>query len=247
MSVITAVVRCKLCREERELRDSHVIPEFLYNALYDDEHKYYVVSTAHGKSARPLQKGLRERLLCGDCEKRFSRWETYAANVLYNRNRARCEKVDDTIVVEGLDYAQFKLFLLSLIWRAGISSLRVFEQTKLGPHEQRLRDMLFAADPGPVHRYGCLVFAVTLDGKPLDGTIYGPEPCSIGGHRCYRLLVRAFLFIYFISSHRPDAIAVSRFLREDGHLEIPVQRLQDVAFLDAMCREIVAATSPQRR
>jgi hypothetical protein len=103
--------------------------------------------------------------------------------------------------------------------------------------------MLFAGDPGPFEKYGCLVFAVTLDGQPLDGTIYGPQPCSIDAHRCYRLLVRAFLFIFFISSHRPNEVATSRFLRDDGHLEIPVQRLQDIAFLDAMCREIVAATS----
>jgi len=240
-------MQCKLCDQERELRDSHVIPEFLYTALYDEEHKYYVVSNVHGKSARPLRKGLRERLLCTECETRFSRWETYAANVLYNRNRARCEKVDGTIIVDGLDYAQFKLFLLSLIWRAGVSSLPVFAQTQLGPrHEQRLKEMLFTSDPGPFERYGCLVFAVTLDDKPLDGTIYGPQPCFVDNHRCYRLLVRAFLFIYFISSHRPDDVAVGRFLRDDGHLEIPVKRLQDIAFLDAMCREIVAATSAQR-
>jgi hypothetical protein len=236
-------MRCKLCQQERELRDSHAIPEFLYTALYDEEHKYYVVSNVNGKSARPLQKGLRERLHCADCETKFSRWETYAANVLYNKNRARSQKIDGTIVVDGLDYAQFKLFLLSLIWRAGVSSLQVFEQTQLGQHEERLRQMLFAADPGAFDRYGCLVFAVTIDGRPLDGTIYGPQPCSIDAHRCYRLLVRAFLFIYFISSHRPDDVTVSRFVREDGHLEIPVRRLQDMAFLDAMCREIVTASS----
>ena len=233
-------MHCHLCKEDRELRDSHVIPEFLYSALYDEEHKYYVVSNVHGKS-RPLRKGLRERLLCAECEIKLSRWETYAANVLYNRNRGTCRKVDGTIIVDGLDYAQFKLFLLSLIWRAGVSSLPVFAQTQLGPHAERLRQMLLAGDPGASDRYGCLVFAVTLDGKPLDGTIYGPQPCFVDTHRCYRLLVRAFLFIYFISSHRPDDIALSRFLREDGHLEIPIQRLQDVAFLDAMCREIIAA------
>lgn len=238
-------IRCKLCHEERELSDSHVIPEFLYSALYDEDHKYYVVSNVHGKSARALQKGLRERLLCAQCESKLSRWETYAANAVYNKNRARCEKIDDTIYVDGLDYAQFKLFLLSLIWRAGVSSLRVFQQTDLGPHEERLRQMLLAGDPGPFDRYGCLVFAITLEGKPMAGTIYGPQPCSVDGHRCYRLLVRAFLFIFFVSSHRPGEIAVSQFLSEDGRLRIPVKKLEDVAFLDSMCREIVAATSSQ--
>jgi len=237
---------CKLCHQECELCDSHVIPEFLYSALYDEEHKYYVVSNIHGKSARPFQKGLRERLLCAACETRFSRWETYAANVLYNRDKARCQKVNDTILVDGLDYAQFKLFLLSLIWRAGVSSLPVFQQTDLGPHEETLRQMLFEGDPGSFDRYGCLVFAITLDGQPLAGTIYGPQPCSIDTHRCYRLLVRAFLFIYFISSHRPDDVALNEFLTEEGRLRIPVKKLQDAAFLDSMCREIVAATYGQR-
>ena len=239
-------MQCKLCHQEAELRDSHVIPEFLYEALYDEKHRYHVVSNVHGKFPRPEQKGLRERLLCATCEARFNRWETYAANVLYGKNKARSHKRDGTIIIEALDYLQFKLFLLSLIWRAGVSSLLVFRETTLGPHhEEELRTMLLSAAPGPSEKYGCLVFAVTLDGQPLDGTIYGPQPCWVGNHRCYRLLVRAFLFIYFISSHRPDDTAIQYFLTEEGRLLIPVKRLQDIAFLDSLCHEIAAATRHQ--
>jgi hypothetical protein len=238
-------MQCQLCRQEAELRDSHVIPEFLYAALYDEKHRYHIVSNIHGKFPRPEQKGLRERLLCTACEAKFSRWETYAANVLYGKNKTRSQKVGDTIIIESLDYPKFKLFLLSLIWRAGISSLLVFRETTLGPHEEKLRAMLLAGDPGPEDKYGCLVFAITLDGQPLDGTIYGPQPCWVRNHRCYRLLVRAFLFIYFVSSHRPDDIALQSFLSEQGRLNIPVKRLQDVAFLDSLCREIAHATRNQ--
>jgi hypothetical protein len=232
-------MQCKLCHQEAELRDSHVLPEFLYAALCDEKHRYNVVSNAHGKFPKPEQKGLREPLLCAACEGKLSRWETYTANVLNGRGRVQSQRIGDTIVMESLDYRQFKLFLLSLIWRAGISSLLVFRETALGPHEEWLRMMLLAEDPGPEDKYGCLVFAITLDEQPLGGIIYGPQPCWIGTHRCYRLLVRSFLFIYFVSSHRPDDIALQSFLSEQGRLLIPVKKLQDVAFLDSLCGEML--------
>jgi hypothetical protein len=231
-------MQCKLCHQEAELRNSHIIPEFLYANLYDEKGRYHIVSNVHGKLKKPEQKGLREHLLCGACEGKFSRWETYAANVLYHKNKTRSQKIDGTIVVDSLDYTQFKLFLLSLIWRAGISSLMVFRETTLGPHEDKLRAMLLAGDPGPRDMYGCLVFAITIDGYPLDQTIYGPQPCWLGNHRCYRLMVGSLLFIYFISSHPPEDIIIQSFLSEQGRLHIPIKKLEDVVFLDSLRREL---------
>ena len=238
-------MKCKLCGQEAELRDSHVIPEFLYEPLYDKKHRYHVVSNVHGKSRRPEQKGLRERMLCAACETRLSGWETYAANALYHRKKPGSERPGDEIRMEGLDYAKFKLFGLSLLWRAAVSSLPVFRETELGPHESKIRAMLVSGDPGPQDKYGCLVFAVTLQGRPLDGAIYGPQPCRIGSHHAYRLLVRSILFVYLVSSHRPDDHARNYFLTEQGRLIIPVKELQDIPFLDSLCREIAKATRNQ--
>lgn len=148
---------CKLCeRDNVELLDSHVLPEFLYDDVYDPKHRLQSVP-ATGKP-RFEQKGLRERLLCEDCEKRLNIFETYSAPIIRQMQQSTIPKmVDNPTIISGVDYGKFKLFLMSLLWRTGIASDEMWEQVKLGPHQEKLRKMLLAADPGKPHQYGCIV------------------------------------------------------------------------------------------
>jgi len=64
---------CNLCRQEKELRYSHILPEFMYQNLYDHAPKRFYALTvnldkAEGSKRRIEQKGIREYLLCGECE-----------------------------------------------------------------------------------------------------------------------------------------------------------------------------------
>lgn len=36
---------CKLCKKEKELRKSHIIPEFFYKLLYDPFHRFNLISS----------------------------------------------------------------------------------------------------------------------------------------------------------------------------------------------------------
>jgi hypothetical protein len=69
---------CRLCGNDAELCDSHIVPEFLYKPLYDGKHR-----TLHARgdltSKRLVQKGLRERLLCVECERRIGEIERRVA------------------------------------------------------------------------------------------------------------------------------------------------------------------------
>ena len=60
-----------------ELRQSHIIPEFMYQNLSNKEpRRYYKLSVEDNKKHKEIkQKGIRERLLCGECEKRLNEFE----------------------------------------------------------------------------------------------------------------------------------------------------------------------------
>ena len=61
---------CKLCSAERKLRNSHILPEFMYGPVYEDgDHRFRLVDVETGR-ARLHQKGLREPLRCQVCENR---------------------------------------------------------------------------------------------------------------------------------------------------------------------------------
>jgi hypothetical protein len=42
------------------------------------------------------------------------------------------------VVIRGLDYSTFKLFHLSVLWRASVSSGPDFASVRLGVHEERI-------------------------------------------------------------------------------------------------------------
>ena len=75
--------KCALCREDRPLRKSHVIPEFMFRPLYDEKHRFWGVSNIPTKRNRIFQKGPREKLLCERCEQRLSHHGSYASEVFF--------------------------------------------------------------------------------------------------------------------------------------------------------------------
>jgi hypothetical protein len=194
-------VPCALCLQEVELRSSHIIPEFLYETLYDDKHRFHVLSIIPDKSSSREQKGLRERLLCDACEQRLSVWERYASLVLKGGVALTYRMEGNIVHVADLDYAKFKLFQLSVLWRAGVSSLPFFEKVQLGKHVETLRLLLLAGDPGSSERYGCFMFGLKLEAQAFTGVIMQPGKVRLNGHTAYRFVFGGFLWAMLVSSH----------------------------------------------
>ena len=135
-------MKCKLCQQEKKLLNSHVIPEFFYRYTYSGTHKVSVVSTGKiSKEFLNLQKGLREKLLCQDCEQLFSPWEKYVCETLFMTPQ-KGKSNDHLIKIERLDYAKFKLFGFSLMWRASVSTNRFFRDIDLDSYEEVIREYL---------------------------------------------------------------------------------------------------------
>ena len=132
---------CILCKENKSLRESHIYPEWLYRPLYDDNHRFFVLSTDANKRRGTRPKGIYERLLCHEYEQRLSRWEGYARNVFHELPLKVIED-NGSVVFSGLNYDSFRLFQMSLIWRASIAKRPEVHRIDLGPHSEKNRKML---------------------------------------------------------------------------------------------------------
>lgn len=227
---------CALCQKEKALCSSHIIPEFLFKPLYDEKHR--ALSLRSGVvGPRQIQQGLREDLLCQECEGHLSRLETYFANVWYNPPKLPRTLDGPVVTVPGLDYTQFKLFHLSILWRAGVSSLPAFQSTQLGPHEAILRRMLLDLDPGPVRSYP--IFGAVLTGpKSKDlcaPSIMSPIRHRIEGLNLYVLAFGSCTWQYYISSHRRTS--VDEFaLTEAGDMVLVVADMTEFSPIDSFMR-----------
>jgi hypothetical protein len=137
---------CALCLSNGPLRDSHIISEFLYSSLYDDKHRFHVLEAGE-KYTDFKQRGYYEPLLCQSCETKLSVWESYARGALTGGRLFQYRREGNITWVEGIDYTRFKLFQLSILWRAGVAKDEFFRKVSLGPHAETLRGMLLAEDP----------------------------------------------------------------------------------------------------
>jgi hypothetical protein len=212
---------CKLCKNVETLRISHVIPEFYYKSIYDIEKKrFYAISSDEDKWPKHHQKGLREKLLCDKCEGKLNKWETYFANLLFEKAKIRKEK--GRFVVLDADYEKVKLHQISIIWRSGISQLDAFKFVKLGPHQEKMRKMILNEDPGDYYQYGCGLF-VNMKFKDITQNILmPPEMKKYNSHRLYNFILGGLFWVYFISSHKPD-VADVLFIKDDNELPIIIE------------------------
>jgi hypothetical protein len=171
------------------------------------------------------RRGFWERLLCLDCERRIGRWESYFADFSFQRG-VRPKPVirgNRLLRVSGLDYRQFKLFHLSILWRSGVSSLGPFKDVRLGGHQERLRTMLLNEDPGPAHTYPLSAIAMCDDdGGYKDDLVQLPRAGKFKGHHCYSALFGGVFWLYRVSSHS-QGWPVPSLLSNDGTLLLAAQ------------------------
>ena len=110
-------MRCQLCEQDRELRDSHVIPKFAATWLKATSATGYLRGAASPNLRR--QGFPTRRLLCSECEGLFSRWETQFAERIFLPYHESGQG--------EFHYKEWLMhFAISLVWRTGIAELESF-------------------------------------------------------------------------------------------------------------------------
>ena len=100
--------KCALCKEHKSLKKSHIIPKFVSKWLKETS------ATGFLRGVKKPEKRMQDLptlpLLCGDCEQRFSKLESYFADRIFYPILNECKDEishDDTLL----------RFVISLSWR----------------------------------------------------------------------------------------------------------------------------------
>ena len=117
----------------------------------------------------------------------------------------------------GLDYTLFKLFHLSILWRASTAKLDEFSGVALGRHEESLREMLLVGSPGSAADYR-LAASILL--RPASREVHGgiigvPARHRHDGHSVYSSVYGGCIWHCFVSRDMPVEMDL---LQEDGRL-----------------------------
>lgn len=219
----TQIPICRLCgTNSRPLRNSHIVPEFLYRPLYNDKgHMLAIQQSDERRRARGLlQKGIRERLFCEQCEQHFNehfekpflkQWFPNPLPDLWDHDDIQWLTVDD--------YASFKLFHLSVFFRAAVSSLATYANVDVGRHESVLRGHLLDRNPGDRLDYPIAGRAVIhhQTNRIILRVMTQPTVRMNESHRYFTMVYGGVEWWIKLSSHRHQRFE-ERCLRPDGRM-----------------------------
>lgn len=214
---------CALCLKRRVLCKSHIIPEFMYRPGYDEKGRIQQVNAQTGE--RPfIQKGYRERLLCDDCERFLNDYYEKPVNKAWYEKDLLGEIPAGLKMAKasGIRYAPFKLFHLSVLWRAAVATGGGFEVVRLGPHTEKIRKMILAGEPGEPHEYPLMATALTMEGQLAHGLTSSAAVWKHEGLRVYVMIYGGFEWGMGVGSHCPPIIRKTALTKE-GTMLIPIK------------------------
>jgi hypothetical protein len=188
-------MKCRLCLSEvTSLKKSHIIPECLYEKVYDNKHRFIPISNQNYQDLKVEQLGYREELLCDCCEKKLSKWENYTKKDLVNISKRSSNFLEISnlskklVLVKNINHNSFKMCMLSILWRMSVSSHEMFGRYNLGPFEEKIRLVIDQGVSLTTFDYPLLVKEVTLKGAHYPDLI-----TCIGKGRIGHLIFQSFI------------------------------------------------------
>lgn len=226
-------MKCQLCLKNYNLINSHILPEYLYKPLYtpvpghQKVRRIYIIYSDPKKKLEFEQKGLREKLMCTGCDNNLiGNNEDYAKKEIERiKHNIRGSIRFRRIIIKGINYHSFRLFQLSILWRASITNLEQFKAVNLDSNtNEELRVMLLNQDPGHPKKYGCQILYTPCKNKLVrnlrNQIIIPPEKAlNIGGFTVYRFLFAGLWWLFYISNSI-DPIYEELFINREGNLPV---------------------------
>jgi len=213
---------CALCGHTKPLIKSHIFPESMYRSVYSPEmHKFIVISTNTSRSIDLKQKGIREYLLCYDCDStHIGKYDNYAAQWLYQNIGCTPERRPMSLQCTALNYKMFRFFQLSLLWRFHIARGHHFKNVDLGEHAARIKQMILDEDPGQQYEYPCILVLQPDLFEDLSGGFICPYGFSHKGVPHYRVIAAGLLWIWVLSPDASGHDLASASVSPDGVMHI---------------------------
>lgn len=184
-----------MCNEVKPLIEAHIIPKAMFKSIRVAPGKpLYIIQDRDGARPIPSPQGEYDTgILCESCEKRFNIYDTYGIRFIKDLDRVGLPVIVKGrrvgLVVPTYDCKMLKLFFLSVLWRASISTRPFFRNINLGTYENELHDMIDQGNPGTPDQFPMILgrFVNVDPGFTLS------EPASFGDttrpHKCRLYLV----------------------------------------------------------
>lgn len=226
---------CKFCQHDNSLIKAHIIPEGFFRRLRSGNQAPTMLTNQPGQFPKKSPVGVYDStILCRNCEDQFGDWDNYAQQLLQD------EPLNGKKIFSGLriigyevptfDYTRLKLFFISLLWRASVSSHSFYGSISLGPYERKAKSMIENQDPGSPEEFG--VFLAKFNHK-LGTIILDPHHERWSGVNYFRFYLAGYVayvkvdqrrtpspYFRFIASEKRPLYIIARNLEASKELPL---------------------------
>jgi hypothetical protein len=215
--------KCRLCLQQAELQDSHLLPRALYRMIgmgTDRLHPHTVQLTLN--SQRKSSEQARRHLLCSRCEQCLNQnGEKWVLDKCYRgqgrfRLRSELRKKSplsgceiEAYAASDEEAARLAYFCLSVVWRASLCDWfcrgETYEQIDLGRYQEDIRKYM-KGDAGAPCRVGVMVMLSALERPKLEMCL--PLRYREDSYHCYRFHIPGVTFVATVGGTEEDRISV---------------------------------------
>lgn len=238
---------CRICAAASGFVKAHIIPEAFFRELREGEVAPLLVAGVKGQFPKRAPIGVYdEELLCSTCESKFLQWDTYGIEKLLTRFDDYFKPLENdgkTVAHEAAEIDKLAIldFLVSVLWRASVSTHNFYKTVDLGPYEQKvLSQMILNQGHAPDSFDAVLSRWMDDDDEILPTTgLMNPHREKWGEVNAYRLYLGKIV-AYIRVDQRPFSEPFAHFsLRAPGPCRTISRRLATSKDLKAMRKTVV--------
>lgn len=164
------------------------------------------------------------------CEELLSKWERYTSHFLFGSNthfQTSFEKrlgPDNIrhIKIRNVDYCKLKLCILSILWRAHVSTNNFFKEINVFENESVIRKMLLENDCKEEDIFTISILGIQgIHNEPLR-LLFNPTVKKMGEGYIAIFLISGFFYFIDLQPKSNFEMFDKIFLRSNGELEVPL-------------------------
>jgi hypothetical protein len=203
----------------------------MYEGLFNENHflKFVNLNKPEISSYRP--NGIYDKdILCADCDNVvIGQLENYARPIIFEGSNLKTQEITKftegrsadglkSVIIENVDYKKFKLFLLSVLWRAHISKQSFFGNIDLGAKAEQIRAMIFDNNAGDESEFETCI--ILLSPSETFSKIIAPPTISQDGSTLFAFLINQALYLFSTTRDSNLALFKKSRISTDNRLEI---------------------------
>ena len=179
--------RCKFCGEAKKLIKAHVLPKKFFSLDVEDD----LIAIGTDKHYEPrCSTGVYDtNILCKECDGNIGNYDQEAQKLFLSDLSVYEHKGKDIYEIPSnvFNHSRLRLFFISMIWRASISSMPMFKNISLGPKYEKIAlDILKNPTLDNENLFSVFIFKLKeIQDIPISKVFIEPYPYRHKGIRMY--------------------------------------------------------------